>query len=56
MEASAMQETALALSNAPYEQKWNLLKPTIERMYVYEGKRLRDIVTAIKDQYGFSAV
>ena len=43
------------LDGVPYSEKWELLKPTIERLYIQEKQKLPDIVKAFKD-YGFDAV
>lgn len=45
---------ALDLS-VPFDQKWEILKPTIERLYVHEEYKLSDIMQIMSDQYGFVA-
>lgn len=56
MEGLAAQPLSQSLANVAYDQRWEILKPTIERMYVHEGSKLKDIIAAIKDEYGFNAV
>ncbi|KAL8795174.1 MAG: hypothetical protein Q9195_002329 [Heterodermia aff. obscurata] len=46
----------LSLAGVPYEQKWDILKPAIERLYVRENRKVKDIVAAFKNQCGFTAV
>ncbi|KAG8532977.1 uncharacterized protein KY384_001759 [Bacidia gigantensis] len=46
---------AASLLNVPFGQRWELLRPVIERLYVEEGRKLPEILTRVKDQYGFSA-
>ena len=46
----------LSIASIPYDQKWDILKPTIERLYVRENRKLKDIVAAIKHDCGFQAV
>ena len=45
-----------SLLGAPFEQKWNLLKATIEQLYVNDNLKLSDVIKIIKDRYGFIAV
>lgn len=40
----------------PFNKKWELLKPKIERLYIYENVPLRDIVGIMKEVYDFDAV
>ena len=44
-----------SLPNVPYDQRWDHLRPVIEHLYVEEGRKLSDISTMIKHQYGFNA-
>ena len=39
----------------PFNKKWDLLRPEIERLYVHENVPLRDIVGIMKTAYGFDA-
>ncbi len=39
----------------PFDQKWEILKPTIERLYVHEECQLSDLMQVLNDQYGFVA-
>jgi hypothetical protein len=40
----------------PFNQKWNVLKPEIERLYITENVPLRDLVRIMKEKHGFDAV
>jgi hypothetical protein len=40
----------------PFNKRWELLKPEIERLYVGENVPLRDIVGIMKEKYDFDAV
>lgn len=44
-----------SLDGVPFSEKWERLKPTIERLYVQEKQKLPDIVKAFK-AFGFDAV
>ena len=39
----------------PFDQKWEILKPTIERLYVHEGYKLPGLMQIMNDQHGFVA-
>ena len=39
----------------PFSKRWELLKPEIERLYIYENVLLRDIVGIMKEKYDFDA-
>ena len=54
-EESTAERLSQSLADVTYDQKWEILKPTIERMYVHEGWKLKDIIAAMKDEYGFNA-
>ena len=55
MEPLVPQDLSRSLLGVPFDQKWELLKPTIERLYIHENWKLSDVVKAIKDQHGFGA-
>jgi hypothetical protein len=40
----------------PFTQKWEILKPEIERLYITENVPLRDIVRIMKEKYDFDAM
>jgi hypothetical protein len=42
-------------SDAPFTEKWELLKPYLERLYLDEKRKLPEVVQIIKTQYGFDA-
>ena len=44
-----------SLLGVPFNQKWDLLKPAIERLYIHLNWKLPEVIKAIKDQYGFDA-
>ena len=54
-EQSATQDLRTALLGVPFERKWNLIKPTIEHLYINENLKLSNIIEIMKDQYGFDA-
>lgn len=56
MDSLDIQIDPLSLTGVPYDQKWDILKPAIERLYLRENRKLKDIVAAIRHQCGFSAV
>ena len=39
----------------PFDKKWEILKPTIERLYVHEECKLPELMQRMKDQHGFVA-
>jgi hypothetical protein len=41
--------------NAPYAERWGLLKDVMARLYVDEKKKLKDIVEIMKAEYRFYA-
>lgn len=55
METVATQSFPLSLDGVPYDQKWELLKSTIERLYIHENRKLPDVIKSIRDQYRFDA-
>ena len=55
METSATQSFPPSLHGVPFDQKWELLKSTMERLYVHENRKLADVIKSIRDQYGFDA-
>lgn len=42
-------------ANVPFKQKWDLLKPVIEQLYVDENQALGEVVAIMKRDYGFAA-
>jgi hypothetical protein len=36
--------------------RWEELKPIIERLYLNEKKKLADVVSILKNDYGFDAL
>lgn len=55
MELSVLQGSLSSLQGVPFDQKWELLKPTIERLYIHEKRRLPDVIEQIRDETGFDA-
>lgn len=41
--------------DVPFDQKWEILKPIIERLYVHEEHKLSELMQIMKDQHGFVA-
>jgi hypothetical protein len=39
----------------PFDQRWEPLRPYLERLYLEEKMKLPKIVTVMKEQYGFDA-
>lgn len=39
-----------------FDQKWELLKPEIERLYITENVSLSNMITIMKEKYDFDAV
>jgi hypothetical protein len=39
----------------PFEQKWEFLKPHIERLYIDQKHKLAEVIEILKGQYGFDA-
>jgi hypothetical protein len=57
--SSTVGQQRLSIQNAeriPFNQKWNVLKPEIERLYIAENVPLRDLVRIMKEKHGFDAV
>lgn len=44
------------LSGDTLNEKWESLKPTIERLYIEENLKLSEVIDEVKAQYGFDAV
>ena len=55
METMATQNLPLSLHGVRFDQKWELLKSTIERLYIHENWELPDVIKSVRDQYGFDA-
>ena len=46
-------------STAPhvaFNQRWGLLRPVIERLYLDENRRLSEVIEIMKTEHGFDAV
>lgn len=44
------------LERIPFDQKWELFEPEIERLYITENVPLRDIIRIMKEKCDFDAV
>lgn len=55
MELPVPQGSLPTLHGVPFDQKWELLKPTIERLYLHEKRELPDVIGTIRDETGFDA-
>jgi hypothetical protein len=47
--------SSLSLSDVPYNQKWELLKPHIYRLYIDENRSLSDVISMMKRDFNFNA-
>ena len=41
--------------NVPFSERWELLKPDLERLYLDEKRKLPEIIEIMKSQYEFDA-
>ena len=55
MDLDALPDLPRPLASVPYDQRWELLKPAIERLYIGENVKLHGIAEAIKERYKFKA-
>ena len=55
MENLGAQDPPFSLIGVPFHQKWELLKPTIERLYVRDNLELSEVINDIRVQHGFDA-
>jgi len=55
MEHLSAQDPPVSLLGVPFNQKWNLLKPTIERLYVHVDLKLSEVISTVRDRHGFDA-
>ena len=53
MEPLGPQDLLSSLHRISFDQKWELLKPTIERLY--NQMTLPEIIKTIRDEHGFDA-
>jgi hypothetical protein len=56
MDANSVAGLRASLAKVPYQARWELLKPTIKRLYIDEGRRVADVAEIIKRDYGFGAL
>ena len=56
MDANSVAELRASLAKVPYQARWELLKPTMKRLYIDEGRRVVDVADIIKRDYGFGAL
>jgi Clr5 domain len=54
MEGST-QNSGPSYSDVPYNKRWELLKPYLEKLYIQEKRKLSDIVDIMKSQHKFYA-
>ena len=43
-------------ADIPFEKKWDVLKPTIKRLYIDESRGLADVMDIIGTEFGFVAL
>lgn len=55
MEPQVSDSLSASLRTVPFDHRWDLLKPTIERLYINENWKLPDVIRTIKDEHGFDA-
>lgn len=55
IEFSNFQVSRQELYKVPYDQRWELLKPVLERLYLDEKLKLLEIIRLIKFNYGFDS-
>jgi hypothetical protein len=48
-------EGDIHLFDVPFGERWEILKPTIERLYIREGLKLPQLIEALRVRYGFDA-
>jgi hypothetical protein len=56
MDANSVAQLRASLAKVPYQARWELLKSTIKRLYIDEGRRITDVADIIKRDYGFGAL
>ncbi|OCL14233.1 hypothetical protein AOQ84DRAFT_384874 [Glonium stellatum] len=56
MEPTRLQGTGQGDGNGPPADPWEVWKPTIERLWMVESRKLPDIVSLMKKDHGFDAV
>jgi hypothetical protein len=47
--------SAEALSGVPFAEKWELLKPVIEQLYLKENMKLPQLRQVLRERYDFDA-
>jgi Clr5 domain len=47
--------SSLSLSDVPFNQKWELLKPHIHRLYITENRPLSEVISTMKKEFNFNA-
>lgn len=56
MEESAQPHIVQSLLGIPFAEKWEVLKPTIQRLYVDENWKLSKVSEVLKSLYRFDAL
>lgn len=41
--------------DVPFKERWDLLKPQLERFYLDEKLKLSSLIQKMKNEYGFDA-
>ena len=52
---STAEEFRAKLHSTPHDQKWQLLRPQIEQLYIEEGRQLCDVIDEIDQRWNFKA-
>jgi hypothetical protein len=47
--------SADALSGVPFAERWELLKPIIEQLYLKENMKLAQLQQVLRERYNFDA-
>jgi len=55
MEPFASGSSAPQPLNVPFNDRWELLRPSIEHLYLHENKTLSEVMQVMKHQHGFHA-
>ena len=42
-------------ADLPFDQKWDVLKPVIKRLYIDQDRKLTDVMEIMNAEYGFVA-
>jgi hypothetical protein len=43
------------LRSVPFSQRWGILKPVLQDLYLHQDKKLTEVVQSMRAEYGFMA-